>query len=250
MKKRIIFSIMALLSIIIAKAQTKTLTNQELADKLSNPVAHMLSVPIQTECDYGVGALKGTMNMVSVRPMLPVQLTKKLNLLNRAIIPLVDQFNISGSAVRQTGLGDIGLNTWLSPVAGKGKLMWGFGTILNMPTGTNVYLTAHQWTLGPSAILLKQEKGFTFGLLVNQYWAIAKEANVNNTSTMYFQPFFAKNFSSGAGLSANSEITTNWISQNTTVYLNLSISAATKINNQAISISLGPKIPIAGTSGS
>lgn len=137
-----------------AQQEKATLSNEELANKLSNPVAKMISVPIQEELDYGKGPLNSVTNTTSIRPVFPFQLTKKFNLINRAIIPLVHQTNVTGVGSNQFGLSDISVNSWFSPIS-KNTLMWGAGLIMSAPTGSDEYLTTHRWTAGPSAIFFK-----------------------------------------------------------------------------------------------
>lgn len=85
--------------------------------------------------------------------------------------------------------------------------------------------------------------------MVNQFWAFGGDKMYGETSQLYFQPFLSKNFKSGAGISSNVEYTQNWTNDIYTVYLNLGISVATRIDKQAVSLSFGPHIPIAGTTG-
>ena len=100
--------------------------------------------------------------------------------------------------------------------------------------------------VGPSLLLLRQSNGLTYGFLVNQIWSFAGDENRSDVNQMFLQPFFAKNFKSGAGLGLNAEITSNWEAQTTTAFLNPTISGVTKLGTQMVSLAVGPRIPIAG----
>ncbi|HXJ59239.1 MAG TPA: hypothetical protein VNU68_21480 [Verrucomicrobiae bacterium] len=79
----------------------------ELAKKLSNPVAALISVPFQNNFDFGGGpkgdGFRYTMNF---QPVAPFTLTAKWNLITRPIVPVIHQHDMIGTS-SQTGLGDI-----------------------------------------------------------------------------------------------------------------------------------------------
>jgi hypothetical protein len=55
---------------LIAKSQEKPVASaQELADKLSNPVASMISVPFQNNVDYGIGPYNGSKYTLNFQPV-------------------------------------------------------------------------------------------------------------------------------------------------------------------------------------
>ncbi len=81
------------------KAQEKPATSAEsaqaLADKLSNPVASMISVPFQNNTDWGIGAYNGSKNTLNFQPVIPFKLSANLNLITRLILPIVTQQDVS-----------------------------------------------------------------------------------------------------------------------------------------------------------
>ena len=64
---------------------------QELADKLSNPVSNLISVPLQNNLDYGIGPHNGSKYTINIQPVIPIQLNQELNLITRYIIPIIDR---------------------------------------------------------------------------------------------------------------------------------------------------------------
>jgi hypothetical protein len=128
--------------------------------------------------------------------------------------------------------------------------MWGAGPAFLIPTGTNDFLSARKWGIGPTAIILKQAAGLTYGFLVNQLWSFAGDENRSDINQMFFQPFLSHNWKSGAGISLSSEMNFNWEANTTTISLDPSVSAVTKLGKQAVSLALGPRIPLAAPSGS
>jgi hypothetical protein len=222
---------------------------QAVADKLSNPVASLISVPLQNNTDYGIGPYNGSKNTLNFQPVIPISLSPNLNLITRLILPIVDQRDVSGQNTRETGLSDATITAFFAPANIKNGWIWGAGPAFLVPTGTNDLLSARKWGIGPSALVLKQVNGLTFGFLVNQIWSFAGDKNRSDVNQMFLQPFFAKNWKSGAGLGINAEITSNWQNQTTLVFINPIVTGVTKLGTQIVSLGIGPRIPVAGPVG-
>ena len=219
---------------------------QELADKLSNPVANLISVPFQNNVDYGIGPHKGSKYTLNFQPVIPIQLNPKLNLVTRYVIPIVDQRDITAENTDEFGLSDATISAWFSPVHSKSGLLWGAGPAFLVPIGTNDFLSTRKWAIGPTVLALRQATGLTYGFLVNQLWSFAGDENRSDVNQMFLQPFLSKSWKSGASVTMNSEITFNWENNTTSAYLNPIVSAVTKLGKQAVSLSVGPRIPLGG----
>jgi hypothetical protein len=234
----------------IAKSQEKPAASaQELADKLSNPVANMISVPFQSNLDYGIGLYNGSKYTLNFQPVIPISLSKNLNLITRYIIPIIDQRDITGENTNQFGLSDATITAFFSPVNTKNGLIWGLGPAFLVPIGTNDFLSTRKWGAGPSALILKQTHGLTFGFLVNQLWSFAGDENRSDVNQMFLQPFFNKSWKSGAGVGFNMELTQNWEFSTTTLFLNPIVNGVTKLGKQIVQLAVGPRIPLAGPNG-
>jgi hypothetical protein len=70
-----------------------------------------------------------------------------------------------------------------------------------------------------------------------------------DVSQLYVQPFMSYNWKSGAGVGLSSEITQNWQSDATSVYIIPTVSGVTKLGKQTISLAVGPRIQVAAPSG-
>jgi hypothetical protein len=85
-----------LLTILVQAQEKQGVSAQEIADKLSNPVANLISVPFQNNIDYGIGPHQGSKYTINFQPVIPIQLNPNLKLVTRYIVPIVDQRDISG----------------------------------------------------------------------------------------------------------------------------------------------------------
>jgi hypothetical protein len=216
----------------------------ELAKKLANPVSSLVSVPFQNNTDYGIGEMEGTRNTMNIQPVVPLSLNKKVNLIVRVIMPVITQYNITNPKEKQSGLGDFLLSGFFGPSESKNGVTWAAGPALSLPVGTNEYLTSDKFGIGPTAVVLKQVQGFTYGALVNQIWSVAGEEDRPAVNQMFLQPFFAHNWKTGAGIGVNFEYTQNWQAGTSSVFLNPVINGVTSIAKQKIQLVAGPRIHI------
>jgi hypothetical protein len=219
----------------------------ELAKKLANPIASLISVPFQNNTFYGIGSLKGTQNVMNFQPVVPFKINDNLNLITRYIIPIVTQYNITGENASQSGLGDATISAFLSPSHTKNGVTWGVGPAFLVPIATDADLGTGKFGIGPTAVVLKQVNGFTYGALANQIWSVAGQGDRPAVSQLFIQPFFTYNWKSGAGIGLVGSITQNWKNNTNATTITVPLSGITKFGKQIIQLAVGPQIPITGT---
>ena len=237
---------------VFAQEQPKPATADaaEVAKKLANPVASMISVPFQNNMDVGIGDYNGSRNTLNIQPVIPVKLSSSLNLINRVILPVISQHDVYGDHSRQSGLGDAVVSAFFSPAEPKNGLVWGAGPVLLVPIATDDLLGTKKFGVGPTALILKQAKGWTYGALVNQIWSVAGDEERTDVNQLFLQPFLVYNWKTGAGVGFNAEITQNWEGDTTTAFLHPTISGVTRLGTQIVSLLIGPRLQVAGADGS
>ncbi|MNV26677.1 hypothetical protein D3C71_1178020 [compost metagenome] len=205
-----------------------------LAKKLSNPVAALISVPLQYNYDDGY-ANDGYRHTLNIQPVAPFSISPEWNVISRTILPVAYQKNVI-PGTDQAGLGDLTQSFFFSPKeTGPSGIVWGIGPALLLPTGTDD-LGADTWGAGPTFVLLKQDASWTYGALVNHISDIAgsgsRRRDISNT---FVQPFLAKAFSGGRTLAFNIESTYDWKARQWTLPLNIQYSKVTRLGSQMIS---------------
>lgn len=217
---------------------------QELADKLANPVASLISVPLQNNLSYGIGPYNGSKYTINIQPVIPFKLTDNLNLITRYILPVVDQRDITGENTHQFGLSDATVTAFFAPKT-KG-VIFGFGPAFLIPTATDKFLGTEKFGVGPSVLVMHQGKGLSIGFLANQIWSVAGNEDRADVNSFYTQIFLSHSYKSGASLGVNAEITQNWDGNTTLISLNPSIGAVTKLGSQVVQFAVMPLIPVLG----
>jgi hypothetical protein len=215
--------------------------SSELAKKLANPVAALISVPFQLNYDQNIGTEDdGDRWTLNVQPVVPIELNKDWNVISRTILPIVWQDDIFHGAGSQFGIGDIVQSVFFSPKAPTaGGWIWGAGPVFLFPTGSEDLLTADKWGAGPTAVVLKQKGSLTFGALGNHIWSFAGEDNRADISTTFLQPFISYTTPSAWTFAFNTESTYDWKSEEWSVPINGFISKVTKIGSQLVSVGGG-----------
>ena len=212
----------------------------DLAKQLSNPVAALVSVPFQLNYDQDIGANdQGERWTLNVQPVIPVELNKDWNLISRTILPLISQDEVVPGQT-QSGAGDIVQSAFFSPTApSEGGWIWGIGPVFLLPTGSEDALTADKWGVGPTAVALKQENGWTYGALFNHIWSVAGDDNRNDISVTFLQPFLSFTTKDAWTYSLNTESTYDWKNSQQTVPVNAQVSKVTRFGDQLVSLGAG-----------
>lgn len=210
----------------------------ELAQELTNPLADLVTIPIQMNFDRGIGpADGGTKITTNVQPVVPVQLSEDWNLITRTIVPIISQKDIYPGAGSQFGLGDINLTLFLSPKKPTaGGVIWGVGPVLLLPTGTDDLLSARKWGAGPAAVALAMRGPWTMGMLLNHIWSFAGDNDRQDISNTFMQPFLAYTWPSAWTASVQSETTYNWEGEQWSIPINLVVSRLVRFGQLPVSL--------------
>jgi hypothetical protein len=215
-------------------------SDADLAKKLANPIAALISVPFQYNYDSGIGSANGHKSTLNIQPVIPIELNQDWNVISRTILPLTSQDNVAGRSGSQSGTGDTVQSLFLSPKAPTaGGWIWGAGPVFLLPTASDKLLGAEKWGAGPTGVALKQEGPWTYGVLANHIWSFAGENNRADVSQTFLQPFVSYITPTKTTLSLNTESTYDWNTNKWTVPINATVSQLFKVGNQPMQLGFG-----------
>jgi hypothetical protein len=213
----------------------------DLALQLANPVAALISVPLQLNYESDIGPVDdGDRWFLNVQPVIPFDLSPRWNLISRTILPVITQQDIFPGAGTQTGLGDAVQSFFLSPKAPTANgWIWGAGPALLLPTGSDDLLTRDKWGAGPTMVFLKQANGWTRGVLANHVWSFAGEDDRDDVNATFLQPFLTYTTPTSWSYSLTSESSYDWDAEEWAVPVNLTVTKLTRLGTQLLSIGGG-----------
>lgn len=233
-------------------------TAQQLSQRLSNPLADMVSVPLQFNWEQGVGPEDGTRFVMNLQPVVPFTINSDWNLVGRMILPVVGQPVLFPGGEATSGAGDVLLSGFFSPAHGSSNqgglrgAIWGVGPVLSLPSTSERTLGSGRWSAGPTVVVLKQSGRLTYGGLANHLWSFAGEDGRADVSQTFLQPFFAYATPSGVTYSVNSESTANWRAKSGeqwTVPINVTLSKMARFGPFPASYGIGAGYFVAKPTG-
>jgi hypothetical protein len=218
-------------------AETASTSSQDVAKAKHNPFGDQITLPIQLSSSLDVGPSNGTAGGLNVEPAIPVTLSEDWKLIMRPNLSIL----ASEQPNRKLGLGDIELQTYLTP-GFSDKWVWGIGPDLQAPTATEHGLGTGKWSAGPAAGLIYLNGPWVNGILANHVWSFAGQSSSAEVSQSTFEPVISYNFQSGWFLAFDSTMTADWKAESDkrwTIPVGLDAGKAFQIGKQSLSLQFG-----------
>jgi hypothetical protein len=213
-----------------------------LAKQAQNPVADLVSLPLQLNMNFDAGPEDDLQTILNVQPVVPFSLNDKWNLITRTIVPVISQPDFGVYDKRENGIGDVQFSTFFSPKAPTANgWIWGAGVIAQLDTATDDRLGQGVWGLGPTAVALRSQGSWLFGALINNVWSVSKDNDRSSVNQMLIQPFINYNIPSSPGryLTFAPIITADWEADSSDTWLvpiGLGIGQITKFGKQPVNL--------------
>lgn len=208
----------------------------ELAKELQNPVADLITLPLEFRLDVSAGnKLRYTLN---IQPVIPFELGPNLVLISRTILPIIYDEATDNDQRSHAGLGDASQSFFFAPKQPVNGWIYGVGPALRLPTATARALGDGVWGAGPTAVALRQDDAWTYGMLASHIWSFAGRSGstVNATS---LQPFLAYTAASLTTIGLGSESAYDWETRQWLVPLDVTISQLVRFGGTPVELALG-----------
>lgn len=112
---------------------------------------------------------------------------------------------------------------------------------MQLPTGTDTRLLTERWSVGPTAVAVKQSGSFTYGGLANHLWSLAGGDLRPVVSATFLQPFLGYVTRVLTTIALNAEATYDWTRGEASIPLHLTVSQLLKIGSQPLSLSVAAR---------
>jgi hypothetical protein len=190
-----------------------------LAEATQNPVASLISVPLESNFNFDVGPEGNTQYVMNAKPVIPMKINDDWTWIHRGIQPLIVQDNLTATGTDIPtdssifGMGDLTYQGFLTP--GKaGKIIWGVGGVLVVPWG-ETGLSSEKWQAGPGFVALTKIDKFVIGSVVTQQWSFAGKGSAEDVSLSIWQYFVNYNMKDGWFLTSSPTMSANWEADST-----------------------------------
>lgn len=234
------YTFISLVGVAVTSQQAIAESDADLAKKLSNPIADLISVPTKVDWDTDIGPANADRTTYVVQPVIPIGLNDTWNIISRTIVPVhIDAESPTSGGGDTSGMGDILQSFFFSPKAPTSSgWIWGAGPVFSLPTGDDG-LTSDKFSIGPTVVVLKQENGWTYGALANQLWSVSGDEDAPYVNSTFLQPFLAFTTATSTTFALNTESTYDWNAAQWTVPVNATISQMFRFGKQPVQFQFG-----------
>ena len=183
---------------------------EELRKAARNPFADEIKLTFEEDFTFNQGPYDRSANALSIQPVIPLSITGDWLLVTRTVAAAIAyQPNLLARSGGTTGLGDTTTSFFLT-LTNTGKLIWGIGPAVLMPTATSDPLGAGKWGVGPTGAALIEPEWGSAGVLVQNIWSVAGGSNRSPVNQLQIEPMFSYNLPRGWYLTSNPTIVADW----------------------------------------
>ena len=224
-------------------SQSAPAPQEDLATQLANPIANLISVPLQNNWDFSIGPDELDWNAarytVNIQPVIPFSMGENWNLVTRTIMPVVAAGSPGPDIEGAAGFGDIVQSFFFSPKEPVGGWILGAGPAMLYATASDRLLGAGQWGVGPTAVGLQQKGALTYGALVNHLWTYAGDDDRDEVNATFMNPFFSYITPKKTTYTISPEISYDWTNEQWIAPINFVVSQLMMAGRQPYSIGGG-----------
>jgi hypothetical protein len=231
---------------------SKVVDKVDIAKKLANPIANMISVPLQYEFSRGVGVNQGGSEQTLLfQPVAPFNLGGGDTFIVRPIVAgarEVSVQNAAGQSFSGYGIANVTLESFYAPNTNS-SWIWGVGPYAVSPSGNSGKFGSQQTGAGVTGVVLNRQGPWTYGLLAYQSWSMGGNPTFGTQNNLYGQPFVAFTTKDAWTYTVNMEAQYNYDSHRTSNPLYAGASKLVVFDGIPFSFGAGPMYYVSNTPG-
>jgi hypothetical protein len=216
-------------------------TTDDLRKLARNPVGDAVKVPFAESISFDAGPYDRISSSLQILPLIPLQISTNWLLIPRiATTPVAYQPDVTRAGGGSTGIGDTVATFFITP-AHTGRIIWGVGPSLLIPTATNSDIGAGKWDLGLSVAVLAQPNWGSAYLVIQNIWSLPVNSRRSSTHQMQIETSFSYNLPHDWYLVTSPTINADWTQSGGDRWLvpfGGGIGRAFKIANQAVDLNV------------
>jgi len=224
----------------------------DIAKKLANPIANMISVPLQYEFSRGLGRSQGGSEQTLLfQPVMPFNLGGGDTFIVRPIVAGVREVSIENAAGKPYsgyGISSVTLESFYAPNTNS-SWIWGVGPYAQTPSGNSGNFGSQQTGAGITAVVLNRDGPWTYGLLGYQSWNVGGNPMYGTQNNLFGEPFVAYTTKSAWTFTSQMQAQYNYDSHRTTNPLYVGASKLVVFDGVPISFGAGPIYYVSNTPG-
>jgi hypothetical protein len=235
-----------------APAASSDIDKVGIAKKLANPIANMISVPLQYEFSRGLGRNQGGSEQTLLfQPVMPFNLGGGDTFIVRPIVAGVREVSVQGASGQPYsgyGIANVTIESFYAPNTNS-SWIYGVGPYAVSPSGNSGKFGSQQTGAGVTGVVLNRHGPWTYGLLGYQSWEVGGNPAFGTQNNLYGQPFLAYTNKEALTITANMEALYNYDTRRTSNPLYVGASKLTVIGGVPFSFSAGPMYYVSNTPG-
>jgi hypothetical protein len=198
------------LALFAAPAAAEEAADEALFQASQNPASDVVNMKVYDQISFDIGRRHRNANGAVFEPAFPTSVGEGWNLAHRFHASLDWAPEVAARIGGSFGVGDLGYDLYLAPVARPGALTWGAGAALLVPTGTDTRLGDHKWASGPAVAVNGTLGRVGLGLAAKQLWTWASAGSYPDVDRLTLEPQVSLAFRGGWFLFTAPTITADW----------------------------------------
>jgi len=223
-----------------------------IAKKLANPIANMISVPLQYEFSRGIGKNQGGSEQTLLfQPVMPLDLGGGDIFIVRPIVAGAREVSVqsaNGQSFSGYGIASITLESFYAPNTNS-SWIWGIGPYAVSPSGNSGKFGSQQTGAGVTGAVLNRQGPWTYGLLSYQSWSMGGNPAFGTQNNLYGQPFVAYTTKDAFTYTLNMEAQYNYDTHRTSNPLYAGVSKLIVLDGAPLQFGAGPMYYVSNTPG-